>query len=107
MDYRELASTEPDAVIYCDPPYRGTRGYFREDGSRIAFDHARLYDWVESVAALPVISEREMPTDRFACVAERAGRNTLCATKNTPTVERLFVPKKRLDEYRSRLRGDE
>lgn len=77
--------------------------YYDEAGKQMRFDHARFYDWAVSIAALPVISEREMPPDRFACIAEKVAANRLCATKTTQAVERLFVPKNRLDEYKSRM----
>lgn len=102
-DYSELPTDDPATVVYCDPPYIGTTGYCSADGRRMTFDHSRFYAWAESIAALPVISERAMPADRFACVAERAGRNLLCATRNTACVERLYVPRNRIDEYYSRL----
>ena len=106
VDYRELAVTDPEAVIYCDPPYGGATGFFDSGGNRIGFDHSAFYDWCERSEPLTVISEYEMPRDRFALVAERAARNRMSASRNSPAAERLYVPINRVDEYYKRLRDE-
>ena len=103
MDYRELAIPDPEAVIFCDPPYKGAHGYFRANGDRIAFDHSAFYDWCEQAAQLTVISEYEMPRDRFAVVSEHRHASRLSAKVCNIVTERLFVPVGRLDEYRRRV----
>lgn len=63
-DYRDV-ELPPGAIIYADPPYKGTGGYNGEP-----FDHEAFYDWA-AAQPLPVfISEYAMPTDRFECVAQ-------------------------------------
>ena len=106
VDYRELSVTDPEAVIYCDPPYGSATGFFDSGGNRIGFDHSAFYDWCERSEPLTVISEYEMPRDRFAVVAERGSRNRMCKNLNSPSTERLFVPINRVDEYYKRLRDE-
>ena len=90
MSYDQLEI--PDgAVVYCDPPYKGTdcRGYVR------GFNHSKFYDWIEETAkrCLVFISEYDMPRDRFECVLEIKKQNLFRSTANKQGVERLFIPK--------------
>lgn len=88
---------QPNSIIYCDPPYRGTSGYrYSDESEAIVFDHERFYEWAEqkSREGYPVfISEYEMPSDRFLCIAERKHNSRLSASTTTAITERLFVPK--------------
>ena len=52
----------PNSVVYCDPPYIGTRGYCVE------FDHEQFYEWLRNTNFPVYISEYTMPSD-FAIVA--------------------------------------
>lgn len=85
-DYRNV-EISGDAVIYCDPPYKGTCGYGME------FDHEAFYDWSCAQSVPVFISEYAMPQDRFTCVAEFDHRSTLSATANIPVIERIFIPR--------------
>ena len=56
-DYRELEiPKEEKYVIYCDPPYINTEGYFTN------FNHEEFYDWVKQQKNC-YISEYWMPED--------------------------------------------
>lgn len=63
-DYRFL-QIEPNAVIYCDPPYKDTRTYEINKN----FDYEEFYDWLkEKSKTNPIfISEQEMPPE-FNCI---------------------------------------
>ena len=63
-DYRDLY-LPPGSVVYCDPPYAGTRDY------GVSFDHRAFYSWCRAVGRRrPLfVSEYWMPSD-FRCVAE-------------------------------------
>ena len=91
MDYRALEV--PDgAVIYCDPPYKGTAEYAGADG----FDHDAFYDWCEAQARAghPVyISEYDMPRDRFLCIWEKDVLMLLGGASSKKVPERLFIPR--------------
>ena len=87
MDYREV-ELSTDAVIYCDIPYRHTKGY----GNR--FDHEEFYEWALNQANPIYISEYLMPEDKFEVVAERTKRNTLSPTVNLKRTECIYTPRK-------------
>lgn len=88
LDYKDI-TIGGDAVIYCDPPYKGVGGYTTE------FDHEAFYDWCCEQTAPIYISEYAMPEDRFECVSEFDLVSTLSATNNNKRVkERIFIPRK-------------
>ena len=101
-DYRSVKIDDPEGLIYCDPPYKGTVGY--EDAiNNSGFNHDEFYTWCEEQKNLVVVSEYNMPADRFTCVWERAHVSSASQT-NTKVTERLFVAKGREEEYRRRIR---
>lgn len=87
--YDEL-NLEPNCLIYCDPPYKGTTKY-KDD-----FDHEKFYDWCRQKhkeGHTIFISEYEMPDD-FICVWSKEVNSSL--TQNTggkKAVEKLFTLK--------------
>ena len=91
LDYRAL-EIPAGAVIYCDPPYKGTSEYAGAEG----FDHEAFYDWCEAQDAPVYISEYDMPRDRFVCIWEREVKQLAGANTNSNKVtERIFIPKHR------------
>ena len=86
-DYQDV-KIEEDSVIYCDIPYRGTKGY-----GKVAFDHERFYDWACSQSAPVYISEYQMPEDRFECVREIEHVSILSAIASNKVTERIFIPR--------------
>jgi DNA adenine methylase len=46
----DQTSPEPNSIVYCDPPYRGTCGYKSNKGSNV-FDHDHFYSWCDDLAA--------------------------------------------------------
>lgn len=88
LDYNDLEIPE-NAVIYCDPPYKGTKEY------QCSFDHEKFYDWCEKQTAPVFISEYWMPEERFKCVWSKPVKTTMCASSNNiKRVEKLWIPKK-------------
>ena len=83
-DYREV-EIEPNSVVYCDPPYKGTGGYGME------FDHEAFYDWCRKQESLTIISEYAMPED-FIEIASKAKSCSYSSKGVKKTVEKLFVP---------------
>ena len=90
------AVIEPNAIIYCDPPYIGTAEYIANDDT--TFDHQRFYRWVRDKAKTnPVfISEYHCPDD-FKCVYEFE-RRQLLSKGNTKYNEKLFFVDNRKKE---------
>lgn len=85
-DYRDVYIPD-NAVVYCDPPYAGTRGY---GGS---FDHRAFYAWCRAVGKRhPLfVSEYWMPSD-FRCAAEFTVRALAGAKTNAQTrIEKIFT----------------
>ena len=88
INYNEVSIPE-GAVIYCDPPYKGTAEY--KEGS---FNHAEFWEWCrqQSKTHKIYISEYNAPPD-FMPVLVFEQRSTLSATSNnTATLEKLFAP---------------
>ena len=90
----------PDSVIYCDIPYRGTDKYISGQ-----FDYEKFYAWCEKQKELVVISEYDMPEDRFRCV-ESVQKRSLLSAKGAGELktEKLFVPKHQIEMW-LRLKG--
>lgn len=89
-DYRAV-QIPAGAVVYCDPPYKGTAGY---NGTE--FDHAAFYEWLLSRDFPVYVSEYYMPDD-FAVVAEHPKACTMSATSIKQTTERLYVQRRFAD----------
>lgn len=83
-DYREI-EIEPNSVVYCDPPYKGTSGYGME------FDYEAFYDWCRKQENLTIISEYDMPED-FIEIANHTKSCSFSAKGTKKTIEKLFVP---------------
>lgn len=86
----EEVSVPPDAVIYCDIPYRDT-----ERPYSTVFNYERFYSWALKQKNI-FISEYELPQE-FQCIATISRRSKLSATTNRKTEEKLFVPRKNLN----------
>ena len=93
MDYREMRFDEP-GIIYCDPPYKDTKGY-REDYAE-PFCHDEFYSWCEAQKLPVYISEYQMPEERFVCVAEWDKVASMAPKTATHATERLWRPRTQL-----------
>lgn len=87
-DYRELEDIE-GALIYCDPPYRGT-GKYTAAGS---FDHDYFYNWCIKMAKknIVLVSEYWMP-EGFKEIWSKPVKVCLDSTrsKGLQKIERLY-----------------
>lgn len=95
-NYKDL-EIPPSSVIYCDPPYRGTKEYTFAKGS--GFDSLEFWDWcrVKSLEGHQVfISEYEAPED-FICIWEKKVSSSLRANSKISgaksSTEKLFTYK--------------
>ena len=95
-DYRSLPIPD-NAVVYCDPPYIGTKSY-----RGIKFDHKEFYDWCRSQKALVIISEYTMPDDFVWIKSVKRVDSQGVGVRHSVT-EKIFVHKSRFDEYQSRM----
>jgi len=75
----------PDnAIVYCDPPYKGTAAY------TVDFDHEEFYDWVRRQTVPVYISEYWMPDD-FELIDEVEKQVNLAGVKSgQKAMERLY-----------------
>lgn len=101
LDYRVVVIPQ-GAVVYCDPPYKGTDGYnCRKDS--VKFNHDEFWHWVREQNELVIVSEYNAPED-FVSVAEKDRRSAFSKTNNNLRVlEKLFVHQSKLDEYKQRM----
>lgn len=81
-----------NCVIYCDPPYRGTAKY--ECGE---FDYKKFDEWCIELSKdnIVLISEYDMPRDKFECIWETQHSVNFDSNRETSKVrvERLFIVK--------------
>ena len=93
-DYRQV-DLPAGCVVYADPPYKDTTGY------SIDFDHAAFYSWAAHCPRPLLISEYDMPREKFACIGELKHIARFSSQTNKKITERLFVPRHQLDTWRN------
>ena len=90
LDYAQV-NILPNSLIYCDIPYKNTNAYGSENKN--LFDYERFYSWCEKQTEPVIISEYEMPRNRFICIDEIEKSVMMNSGADQKTIERLFVPK--------------
>lgn len=91
-DYRKLDIGDKKALVYCDPPYKGTKQYnYSKD-----FDYELFWNWVRDMSKkyVVIVSEQNAPED-FNIIWEQPitrsiGNRTLDSVKNKDVTEKLF-----------------
>ena len=77
-----------NCVIYCDPPYQGTKQY----SNAVAFDYDLFWNtmrkWSKNNVVL--ISEEHAPDD-FVCIWQQEVSRSIKANDKSKSVEKLFV----------------
>ena len=81
-DYRDL-EFESDAVIYADPPYRGTDQYGAE------FDSDAFIAWAEEQKPPVYVSEADY-IDRWDIVWSKQKRELMCKSESKKRTEILY-----------------
>ena len=85
-DYLSLEIPE-HSIIYCDPPYKGTKQYTYK------VDYDRFWQWCRDMAKMGhkvFISEYEAPED-FKCVWEKETKTAMNQKITKKATEKLFV----------------
>lgn len=96
-DYRNVHIPR-NAVVYIDPPYRGTRCHAYNGFDFDAFDA-----WLRTVPNLTIISEYTAPPECVE-IAHRQKKVTLAANNKTEkATEMLLVPARQLDQYKQAM----
>ncbi len=87
--YDEVPKRTANAVIYCDPPYKGTLKY-----STNPFDYDKFYEWCRNMAKnnIVLVSEYNMPDD-FECIWSKEHKVGINQDKHQPRLEKLFILK--------------
>ena len=96
-DYRNVRIPR-NAVVYIDPPYRGTRCHAYNGFDFDAFD-----EWLRTVPNLTIISEYTAPPE---CVEITHTQKHVTAAQNNNTkkaTEMLLVPARQLDQYKQAM----
>lgn len=78
----------PQSIIYCDPPYKGTKQYHISKD----FNYDVFYDWcrrMKDIGHTVFVSEYNMPHD-FDLVWEKETKNSMNQTNTKVCVERLY-----------------
>ena len=76
---------EDGDIVYCDPPYEGTRNYDKTD-----FNHAEFYDWVASRPYKVYFSSYEISDKRFYKVWSEKKRKLMCVACSDKVTEYLY-----------------
>jgi len=80
----EKVKIKPNSVIYCDPPYRGVKGYLN------VFDHDKFWEWVMDQKDPVYVSEYIAPKTAHLIMAVNK-KARLWATGPTHSVEKMFA----------------
>ena len=102
-DYKDV-EIKPNSVIYADIPYISTNTYNKKSSTAQSFNHDEFYDWCCSQRELVLVSEYQMPKDRFTKVWSTNHVQSLCATKTSSVQECLFVPTHQLEKYNNLMK---
>ena len=91
-DYREVLEIPYDSgmLIYCDPPYQGTKQY----ANATTFDYIEFWQFVRcwSKCNIVLVSEQSAPSD-FECVWEQEVTRSIKAGDKSKQTEKLFIYK--------------
>ena len=79
---------EDGDVVYCDPPYEGTKIYDKTD-----FNHAEFYDWVASRPYQVFFSSYEISDKRFYKVWSISKRKLMCIGNSDKVTEFVYSNK--------------
>ena len=95
-DYRDVVI--PDgAVVYADPPYRGTEMHY---GSSSSFDSAAFDEWLGDCGHIVLVSEQSCPKDCI-CIAKNVRVSTLAGgAYSSVKSDDLFVHRRHFNAYR-------
>lgn len=89
IDFRDINTNIKDFCIYCDPPYKNTVKYSKDE-----FPYEEFYDWCRNMSRnnIILISEYTMPND-FKCLWEKETKVSIDRTRNfkNERTEKLFT----------------
>lgn len=88
-DYTYWSNIE-NALIYCDPPYQGTKQY----ANATHFDYEKFWQWCRDVSKnnIVIISEQNAPSD-FECIWSKEVSRSIKVSAKSKSIEKLFTYK--------------
>lgn len=102
-DYSEV-DVPAGAVVYADPPYRGTD----QSGYAVEFDVQRFDDWLASVPYMVIVSEYTAPSGCVEVARIKKRKLLGMGNGNSDDCERLFVQERYAAQYYEMLNiGDQ
>ena len=92
QNYWDLTPDISNAVIYCDPPYQGTKFYGYANSPRMDYTH--FWNWIRDLSKnnYVFISEQAAPDD-FEAIWTQEVKRTTNKENNFKAVENLFIYK--------------
>ena len=96
--YSDVAIPD-NAVVYADPPYKGTD----QTGYKCDFDYAAFEKWLNEVPLMVIVSEYNAPA---GCVEIASIKKQVLSTqvkKDRTTTEKLFVQERFYNEYLQKM----
>lgn len=89
QNYYDLDPNISGALIYCDPPYQGTKPYGY--ASQEKMDYTRFWNWVREISKnnYVFVSEQSAPDD-FEVIWEKNVKRTTNKTNDFKATEKLF-----------------
>ena len=90
QNYWDLTPEIKNAVIYCDPPYEGTKIYGYANQPKMDYDH--FWNWVRELSKnnFVFISEQVAPHD-FKAIWTQEVKRTTNKENNFKAIEHLFI----------------
>ena len=95
-DYRSV-EIPPDSVIYCDIPYKDTKGY------SVDFDHDAFYKWARQQEQVVYVSEYTMPSD-WVKIWGKDTKRKFSSSKATECPEGLYIHKSKVEAHNEAMR---
>ena len=91
-DYREV-DLPKGSIVYCDIPYMSSKEGYSKDKEVNNFDYESFYRWASHQTERLVVSEYDMPSNRFVKIAEKT-KTSLSASNGTNgyVKEGLWIP---------------
>lgn len=98
-DYQKMHIPK-NAIVYADPPYKGTC----QIGYKTNFDYERFENWLNQTPHMVIVSEYSAPRGCVEIISKRKRSTMGSGNKGGCQEEKLFVQKRFLNEYRSRMK---
>ena len=89
-DFSKIELPKEKSLIYCDPPYAGTKPYGYAFETK--FNHTDFWNWVREISKdhIVFVSEQNAPED-FSSIWQQEVKRTTNKTNDFVVTEKLFV----------------